>query len=155
MSIHQTECEVQDETPVLNSVEIAFQHLRETHKDIPDFGRGPQTKRGKYLLDAPISIKQQTGMAICVLRDWLDELDKIQRETESGSGRQSPESKRLMDVDNDNVDESSRCVSSLENKDTTKKRTRSGSLTISKDEKSSFCIDSGFELFRFLYGSWS
>ncbi len=138
MNGHQSGGGVSDENwPVQDNVEIAFHHLHQSYKDIP---------KGKCPSDAlPPST---TGKAIFMLRDWLDELEKLEPDAGAGNGRFWPHSTRSKrHADEDDNDDSSldrqKGLSNIQHEDKANKRLRSGSSSTMKDQNPSFGYSSG------------
>ena len=84
-----------------------------------------------------------------MLRDWLDELEKIERDTEAGNGQHRPHSSKIKRHLSENNDDyaslnSETGVSNFQHEDKTNKRSRSESSATRKVENPSLCCDSGF-----------
>ncbi len=148
MSSHQKGCAVSEEnSPVLKTVEIAFQHLCEKHKDMFTLEREPHTKKGKCIPDATVGTNQM-GNAIFVLRNWLDELDKFEKDREKDNGRHRPNyssSKRHLhsDKDCDGVLNGESRENLTTHDDIPLKKSKSGTLAVRKDE-TPFACSAGF-----------
>ncbi len=98
----------------------------------------------------PVTKKQLTGKAIFMLRDWLDELEKIERDIGASNGLNRPhcsKSKRHLDADGDDAITSlsgESVAPILHHADKTDKKTKTGTIDLRKDKKNSLSCDSGF-----------